>query len=91
MQNGAKISIPEDRSFETEGEAIESRDMVMRSLVEPFIDSGMRQWSPNRSMTLATHSGTYIESWNVQKSWSDHLSPPKLFFDPKRSAGECQV
>jgi hypothetical protein len=39
--NGARISIPEDRSFESEGEAIESglkgtlesREMVMRSLV----------------------------------------------------------
>jgi hypothetical protein len=39
--NGARISIPDDRNFETEGEAIESglrrtvesRDMVMRSLV----------------------------------------------------------
>jgi len=39
--NGGRISIPEDRSFETEGEAIESglrrtlesRDFVMRSLV----------------------------------------------------------
>ena len=38
---GARISIPEDRSFETEGEAIESglkrtiagRDAVMRSLI----------------------------------------------------------
>ena len=39
--NGARISIPDDRNFETEGEAIESglrrtvegRDMVMRSLI----------------------------------------------------------
>jgi hypothetical protein len=39
--NGARISIPEDRSFQTEGEAIESglrrtitgRDVVMRSLI----------------------------------------------------------
>jgi hypothetical protein len=39
--NGARISIPEDRTFETEGEVIESglrrtvegRDMVMRSLI----------------------------------------------------------
>jgi hypothetical protein len=39
--NGAGISIPDDRNFETEGEAIESglrrtiegRDMVMRSLI----------------------------------------------------------
>jgi hypothetical protein len=39
--NGARISIPEDRTFETEGEAIESglrrtiagRDAVMRSLI----------------------------------------------------------
>jgi hypothetical protein len=38
---GARISIPEDRNFETEGEAIESglrrtlegRDVVMRSLI----------------------------------------------------------
>jgi hypothetical protein len=40
--NGTRINIPEDRSFETEGEAIESglkrtiagRDMVMRSLIQ---------------------------------------------------------
>jgi hypothetical protein len=40
-ENGARIKIPEDRSFETEGEAIESalkrtiagRDIVMRSLI----------------------------------------------------------
>jgi hypothetical protein len=40
--NGARISIPEDRSFETEGEALESglkrtiagRDAVMRSLIQ---------------------------------------------------------
>jgi hypothetical protein len=40
-ENGARISIPEDRSFETEGEAIKAglkrtiagRDMVMRSLI----------------------------------------------------------
>jgi hypothetical protein len=40
--NGARIKIPDDRSFETEGEAIESglkrtiegRDMVMRSLIQ---------------------------------------------------------
>jgi hypothetical protein len=39
--NGARISIPDDRNFETEGEAIESglrrtmqgRDTVMRSLI----------------------------------------------------------
>ncbi len=39
--NGARIAIPENRNFETEGEAIESglrrtvegRDMVMRSLI----------------------------------------------------------
>jgi hypothetical protein len=39
--NGTRISIPDDRNFETEGEAIESglrrtiegRDMVMRSLI----------------------------------------------------------
>ncbi|MGA8479707.1 MAG: hypothetical protein WB696_17255 [Chthoniobacterales bacterium] len=41
--NCTRISIPEDRNFETEGEAIESglrrtiegRDIVMRSLVRP--------------------------------------------------------
>jgi hypothetical protein len=41
LENGTKIATPEDRTFETEGEAIESglrrtveaRDMVMRSLV----------------------------------------------------------
>ena len=40
--NGAKISIPDDRTFETEGEAIESglrrtvegRDILMRSLIK---------------------------------------------------------
>jgi hypothetical protein len=40
--NGARIKIPDDRSFETEGEAIESglkrtiegRDIVMRSLIQ---------------------------------------------------------
>jgi len=39
--NGARVAIPDDRSFETEGEAIESglkrtiegRDIVMRSLI----------------------------------------------------------
>ena len=41
MANGARISAPDDRTFETEGEAIESglsadgqgRDTVMRSLI----------------------------------------------------------
>jgi hypothetical protein len=40
--NGARISVPDDRTFETEGEAIESglrrtiegRDIVMRSLIK---------------------------------------------------------
>jgi hypothetical protein len=40
--NGARIKIPDDRNFETEGEAIESglqrtiegRDIVMRSLIQ---------------------------------------------------------
>ncbi|SRR6266478_9391222 len=40
--NGARISIPDDRNFETEGDAIESglrrtiegRDIVMRSLIK---------------------------------------------------------
>ena len=45
--NGARISLPEDRSFETEGEAIEAglkrtiagRDIVMRSLIHAVYGS----------------------------------------------------
>jgi hypothetical protein len=45
--NGARIVIPDDRTFETEGEAIESglrrtvesRDVVMRSPSRPFTGS----------------------------------------------------
>jgi hypothetical protein len=41
-EHGARIKVPDDRNFETEGEAIESglrrtiegRDMVMRSLIQ---------------------------------------------------------
>jgi hypothetical protein len=41
-ENGARIKVPEDRNFETEGEAIESglrrtiegREMVMRNLIQ---------------------------------------------------------
>jgi hypothetical protein len=50
--NGARISVPDDRTFESEGEAIEAgirrtiegRDMVMRSLVRAvyrFRDSAL--------------------------------------------------
>jgi hypothetical protein len=76
---GARISIPEDRSFETEGEAIESglkrtiagRDAVMRSLRELSTGSEMLPWLPRRKMILVARFRICIGSWNGQRIWSD--------------------
>jgi hypothetical protein len=73
--NGARIKIPDDRSFETEGEAIESglrrtiegRDIVMRSLIRAvyrFRDAA--QWT-RRKMIPVAPCRIYIENWSGRK------------------------
>jgi len=76
--NGARISVPDDRSFETEGEVIESglrrtiesRDSVMHSLIRAVYRSGMPPWLRKRKMISATRFRISIESWSEQKVMS---------------------
>ena len=80
--NGARISIPDERTFESEGEAVEAglkrtierRDTVMRSLIRLSTGSGMPLWLTKRRATLVALCKIYIGNWSEPKNKLDHLS-----------------
>ena len=85
--NGARISVPDDRNFESEGEAIESglrrttrgATPLCAALFERLSDSETPLWLPRRRMTLAMRFRTCTGNWSGQKIWlglaNDAISP----------------
>jgi hypothetical protein len=78
--NGARISVPDDRIFETEDEAIESglrrtidgRDTVMRSLIRAvyrFRDAALV--AEKKDDFGNALQNFYTENWNVRRWWLD--------------------
>jgi hypothetical protein len=79
--NGAKITIPDNRNFETEGEAIERgvrraiehRDVVTLNLLRAVTVSAARSWLTRRRLISRPPCKTSTGSWRGPKSWSDRL------------------
>ena len=73
--NGARISTPGDRNFESEGEAIEAglrrtiegRHTVMCDLIVLFTGSEMRLWLTRRRMISVAPFRIYIGNWRELK------------------------
>jgi hypothetical protein len=82
--HGARIKVPDDRNFETEGEAIESglrrtvegRDMVMRGLIRAVYRFRDATLVAEKRIILAMRFRISIESWSERKIWLDRLSCP---------------
>ena len=75
--HGARIKVPDDRNFETEGEAIESglrrtveeRDMVMRGLIRAVYRFRDATLVAEKRIILAMPFRIFTESWSERRIW----------------------